>query len=115
MDKVEFARKLRREQTPEEAVVWGILHGRRFHGFKFRRQVPVDAYFADFLSEEGSLIVEIDGDHHLEQMAKDDARTAVLRDHGYSIVRLSNHEVRTDIAAVRAEIASGLGILGDTL
>ena len=114
METVDFARKLRREQTPEEARVWGILRGRRFHGFKFKRQVPVGRFFADFLSEDGRLIVEIDGDDHLEHMSKDDARTDVLRDLGYHVIRLSNHDVRTNMPLVRAEIAAGLGIAGDT-
>ena len=112
METIEFARKLRREQTPEESIVWGMLRGRRFHGYKFKRQVPIGPFFADFACDSERLIVEIDGSQHLEEMAKDDTRTALLQEFGYNVVRLSNHEVRTDLDAVRAEIAAGLGLVG---
>jgi very-short-patch-repair endonuclease len=34
----QIARLLRREQTDEEKQLWRALRGRRFAGFKFRRQ-----------------------------------------------------------------------------
>ncbi|MFA1644327.1 MAG: DUF559 domain-containing protein, partial [Enterobacteriaceae bacterium] len=37
MDKL---KQLRKEMTPEELRLWYLLRGRRFFGYKFRRQMP---------------------------------------------------------------------------
>ncbi len=55
------ARELRRCATRAERVLWGRLRGRRLDGIKFRRQVPLGPYFADFLSEEVQLVIKADG------------------------------------------------------
>ncbi len=44
----EFARRLRKQMTRAEEILWAQLRGSRFHGAKFRRQVPIDRYVADF-------------------------------------------------------------------
>ena len=114
MRETAFARHLRQKQTPEEVIIWGMLRGRRFDGLKFRRQVPVGDYFADFLCESEKLIIEIDGSDHDEKSACDDQRTHALNSHGYHVVRLSNHDVRTDLDLVRAEIRTAFGHQGVT-
>ena len=43
------ARKLRREMSDEERVLWMLLRDRRFADFKFRRQVPLGDYVVDFV------------------------------------------------------------------
>jgi very-short-patch-repair endonuclease len=58
--KHDFARKLRRDQTVVERKLWFALRGRRFHGFKFRRQQPIGPYVVDFVSFESRLIIELD-------------------------------------------------------
>ena len=73
-----FARSLRREQTEAEVKLWQELRGRRLDGIKFRRQVPVGPYIADFLCGEGMLIVEIDGSQHADS-AQDMVRDAELK------------------------------------
>ena len=42
------ARRLRREQTDAEAVLWRALRSRQLEGFKFRRQHPVGPFITDF-------------------------------------------------------------------
>src|SRR5690606_2435866 len=32
-----YAKAMRRNETPHERLLWGILRGRRFNGVKFRR------------------------------------------------------------------------------
>ncbi|MBX3580897.1 MAG: DUF559 domain-containing protein [Rhizobiaceae bacterium] len=61
-----FARSMRREPTGAEDRLWGAVSGRRLDRIKFRRQVPVGAYIADFLCAEAMLIVEIDGSQHAD-------------------------------------------------
>ncbi|MGZ3456599.1 MAG: DUF559 domain-containing protein, partial [Polyangiales bacterium] len=39
--KFELARRMRREQTTAERLVWAIVRSRRCLGLKFRRQVVI--------------------------------------------------------------------------
>src|SRR5258708_27522385 len=71
----ETARKLRREQTPAEQIVWRHLRGRRICNVKFRRQFPIEPYFTDFCSIERRVIVEIDGSQHADHCGDDEVRT----------------------------------------
>ena len=61
MDKIANARRLRQEKTDAERKLWSILRGRKLDGWKFRRQVPIDRYFADFACMEARLVIELDG------------------------------------------------------
>jgi very-short-patch-repair endonuclease len=59
--KVGFARRLRREMTRAEGLMWEQLRDRRLVGLKFRRQQIVDGFIADFYCDSARLVVEIDG------------------------------------------------------
>jgi very-short-patch-repair endonuclease len=48
-----FAKKMRREPTDAEATMWRLLRDRRLALFKFRRQVPFQAFILDFVCFEG--------------------------------------------------------------
>ena len=87
------ARRLRSEQTPAEAKLWLTLRGRRFAGYKFRRQFPVKGYIADFCCPDKKLIVELDGGQHAEQTQYDMKRTSDLQSWGYRVVRFWNGEL----------------------
>ena len=84
------ARKLRADMSDEERILWMLLRDRRFAGFKFRRQVPLGDYVADFVCFERGLIVELDGSQHAEpeQAAFDAKRTSVLEAAGFRVVRI---------------------------
>ena len=102
------ARNLRREQTPAEARLWTRLRNRDLFGAKFRRQVPVGPYIADFLCKELSIIVEADGGQHADQMAYDTRRTAWLEAEGYQVLRFWNHDILTDTDAVMSVIGDAV-------
>ena len=91
-DQTRFARQLRRDMTLAEAMVWRALRGSRLSGEKFRRQVPVGPYVADFLCREAKVIVEIDGPSHddPEQSLRDRDRDAWLEGQGFRILRFPN-------------------------
>ena len=55
------ARALRREMTDAERKLWLFLRQRQLDGIKFRRQVPIGQYIADFASHTPKVIVEVDG------------------------------------------------------
>ena len=94
-----FARSMRREATEAEDRLWQELRGRRLDGIKFRRQVPVPPYVADFACMEAMLIVEVDGSQHGDD-PKDEARTAFLRSRGFRVLRFWNDEVLREMNSV---------------
>ena len=67
-------------------------------GFRFRRQVPITGYVADFVCPQARLIVELDGSQHLQQANYDSSRTAALEALGYRVLRYWNDDAlrRTD-------------------
>ena len=87
---LERARRLRREMSDEERVLWMLLRDRRFAGFKFRKQVPLGDYVVDFVCFGSKLILELDGAQHAEpEQAKFDAeRTQYLEAAGFRVARI---------------------------
>ena len=47
--------------TDAERRLWFALRDRRFANFKFRRQVPVGPFIADFVCHDARLVIEVDG------------------------------------------------------
>ena len=77
-ERIEFARSLRRSPTRAEDVLWAQLRGSRFHGAKFKRQVPFDRYVVDFYCHAAKLVVEIDGKQHEWLSGYDEGRGELL-------------------------------------
>jgi very-short-patch-repair endonuclease len=100
----ETARRMRREQTPAEQVLWRHLRGRRMCNAKFRRQFPIGSYFVDFCSIERRLIIEVDGDQHAERFNEDEKRTSFLNSLEYRVLRFWNDQVLKNTDEVLAEI-----------
>lgn len=94
------ARSLRQEQTPAELKFWYAVRDRRLEGLKFRRQVPIGNYIADFLCSEHHLIVELDGGQHADSVVRDGKRDAWLIEQGFTVLRFWNHEVLTSMDGV---------------
>ena len=103
-----FARKLRREATDAERLLWLCLRDRRLAGYKFRRQYVIGPYGVDFVCLEAKLIVEVDGSQHIEQADYDGTRTNYLSSLGYNILRYWNHEILLDIDSVLQHILENL-------
>ena len=61
------ARELRQQSTEAEKKLWQHLCNRQLDGIKFRRQVPIGPYIADFAAVEALLIIELDGGQHADQ------------------------------------------------
>ncbi len=109
MDRINFARRLRKEQSDAEAIFWQMVKGRRFCNLKFKRQVPIDKYIADFVCEHEKLIVELDGFQHDKNEPYDDARTDILQLHGYRVWRIKNEDIYEDIDQVLYDMKQFLG------
>ena len=97
------ARALRQCQTDAEKALWNMLRNRRLGGFKFRRQVPIGPFIADFYCAVVKLVVEADGGQHAECQT-DLLRDAWLHSHGILPLRFWNHDVLTNQAGVAARI-----------
>jgi very-short-patch-repair endonuclease len=69
--KRDAARLLRRNATDAARPIWRLLRDRPLDGVKFRRQVPIGPFVADFASIEHRLVVELDGGQHAK--SKSDA------------------------------------------
>jgi very-short-patch-repair endonuclease len=104
MDRTANARRLRSTQTLAESELWAIVRAGRLQGFKFKRQVPIDRYFVDFLCSERRLIIELDGKVHEERELYDAERTEVLEACGFHVVRFPNEHVLTDPGGVAEAI-----------
>jgi len=69
--------------TPAEARLWYRLRAGRLQGTKFKRQVVIGGYIAAFAAIARGLIIEVDGDTHAGNEARDERRTAALEARGY--------------------------------
>ncbi|WP_395443181.1 DUF559 domain-containing protein [Caulobacter sp. UC70_42] len=108
MDKLSNARRLRRDQTLAEKVLWGLVRNRRLGGFRFLRQVTIDRHFADFVCEAAKIIVELDGASHEGREDYDERRTQTLELYGYVVLRVRNERVLTDPGGTADDILAVL-------
>jgi len=102
------ARRLRRNQTNAERILWFRLRDRRLAGWKFRRQFPIDRFIVDFFCADAHLIVELDGGQHAAQADADDGRTRILAAMGYLVLRFWNTDVTQNTEGVLEEIMLAL-------
>jgi len=93
-------RALRRAQTDAERILWGYLRSRRLGGVKFRRQVSIGPFIADFCCLEKRIVIGLDGGHHAEQSDRDSSRSKWLEQHGYRVMRFWNNDVMDNIEGV---------------
>ena len=68
------ARRSRHEPTMAEAAMWKLLRDRRLGDLKFRRQMPIAPYIADFCCPALKLIIELDGGVHVLRAESDTKR-----------------------------------------
>ena len=98
------AKQLHRNLTPAEARLWERLRAHQMKDIHFRNQHAIGNYVVDFCSPHRKLIIELDGDQHLEQAEYDGERTSFLESKGYRVMRFWNGEVMQDIEGVMRSI-----------
>ncbi|CAN5300953.1 endonuclease domain-containing protein [soil metagenome] len=100
------AKGLRRESTDAERAVWRMLRGRALEGRKFRRQVPLGPYIADFACFDPKVVIECDGSQHVDS-AYDEERDAWFRREGFKVLRFwSDHVLREPEGVADAILAA---------
>ena len=97
------AKWMRSNPAEVEAKLWAILRNKRFAGYKFKRQVVIDWYIADFVNFEHRVIVEADGSQHAES-DYDARRDGHLRAGGFKVLRLWNNDIFLETQSVEAAI-----------
>ena len=106
------AKRLRRNQTDAERVLWFHLRDRRLAGLKFKRQVPINRFIVDFYCASGKLILEIDGGQHDLQNVSDTNRTKILESKGYLVLRFWNNDFLKNTIGVLEAILSTINQRG---
>ena len=106
MKNTNLARKLRKNLTQQERLLWKILRNSNLKNLKFRRQYPIGNYIADFVCIEKMLIIEVDGGQHNEITNKenDSERTEYLNSRGFKVLRFWNSDIDKNITGVYDEI-----------
>lgn len=103
-----FARKLRRDPTTPESLLWEALRLKRLDGHHFRQQRVIEPYIVDFYCPQAKVAVEVDGETHLWRSMEDRERDERLLEAGISVVRVTNDQVRYRLDAVKALIRSAI-------
>lgn len=96
-----LARKLRKEMTLSEVLLWQDIRRKRF-GVEFHRQVPIDEYIVDFYCHELMLAIEIDGSSHIsdEIQINDIKRQKRLEVLGVNFIRFTDIDVKRNMQEV---------------
>jgi len=81
--------------TEAEIKLWNILKSKGFNKYKFRRQHGIGRYIVDFYCPKLKLIIELDGDQHLElkNIIYDQKRTKYFSSLGIKIIRFFNNDI----------------------
>ncbi len=95
-----YARKLRKQGTYAEVLLWNILKRKQIKGHKFTRQKPIDKYIVDFYCPKLHLAIEIDGITHDEKTNEDLIRQKIIEKQKVHFLRFADHEVKKNLQGV---------------
>ena len=109
-EQLKNARRLRRDMTVPERLLWGKLRDRRLCGLKFRRQHPFGPYVLDFFCLSANLALELDGETHAGRAEHDEQRTNYLASQGVRVLRIHNDDLVGDLDNVLEAILLACGI-----
>lgn len=103
-----LARKLRKDMTFGETLLWNELKEDKLWGFDFDRQRCIDNYIVDFYCKELKLAIEIDGmSHNFEEaFEQDNVRQQRLEYLGINMIRFAEAEVKDNMVNVIRTIES---------
>lgn len=98
-----FARKLRKNMTEAEAVLWDHIRKEQL-GYRMKSQRVLRGFIADFYCPAAKLVIEVDGGYHLHRGSYDLWRDDCLRKVGIETIRFTNEAVLRRTESVLAEI-----------
>jgi very-short-patch-repair endonuclease len=97
--------------TPAESAFWLAVRRNQL-GLRVRRQVLIIGYIADFYCPLPGVIIEIDGPIHDDRRLADAARDFHFSKVGLVTLRLSNHDVLSNLPGT---ISTVRGFLADSI
>jgi len=100
-EQTSFARRLRRNVSKTERRLWAHLRSGKM-GAPFRRQHPIDRYFADYCCVPLKLVIEVDG--HLHSAERDSIRDHRMNQLGFDILRFSVQGIDENLEGVVSTI-----------
>ena len=104
---IDRAKALRKNMTDAERRLWYRLRAHRFHGLKFKRQVPIGPFIADFANLRTKIVIEVDGGQHNESH-RDRIRDRFLSERGFRVLRFWNTDVLRSTEAVLETISDAV-------
>jgi very-short-patch-repair endonuclease len=110
---VKRARQLRKEMSLPEVLFWRALR-KRPGEFRFRKQFPFDPFVIDFACLTVRLAIEVDGEAHDrgDRPQLDASRDRLLREAGFTMMRIPAREVLGNMEGVLAGIVALCRTLG---
>lgn len=105
-----LAKRLRRQLSLPEGLLWRAIRARKLDGLHFRKQHPIGPYVLDFYCDAVKLCIEVDGGSHGfgDRPARDERRDAWLSEMGVRTLRLSAELVLQDVDAAVSTIRGAL-------
>jgi very-short-patch-repair endonuclease len=100
----QIARKLRKDMTLAEILLWKELKGKKVLGYDFHRQKPIDEYVVDFYCPRLKLILEIDGDSHDGKEESDKIRQEKLESLGLTVLRFWDLDVKANVDGIVGQL-----------
>jgi len=97
---VSRAKELRKNMTVAEQKLW--KNYLKTFPYRVYRQRPIENFIVDFYCPKLKLVIEIDGDSHYQENAKDydNERTQILQTYGLKVIRFNNDEVLSNFTGV---------------
>ena len=101
-----YSRRLRKEMTDAERLLWSKIRGKQVKGFQVYRQKPIGRFVVDFYCPKSKLVIELDGGQHYSEViqAKDESRDRYMESVGLKVLRFSDTEVFENLPGVIEEI-----------
>lgn len=101
------ARQLRREASePERRLLRALREA--FPHLKWRHQTPIGRFYVDILCFSERLVIEVDGDTHAATSNDDAARTRLIEQEGYRVLRVANADVLQNLDGVLTHLSFSL-------
>ncbi len=103
-------KRLRKEATKTERIIWSKLKNKQLLETKFKRQYSIGPYIVDFYSPSAKLAIEIDGSGHYtdEGIEYDRVRNEYIESAGIRVIRFTNIEVNKNLKGVLDRIAEAV-------
>ena len=86
--------------TLSEVFLWLELKGKKMMGYDFHRQKPIGDYTGDFYCPALELIIEIDGDSHIDKYKEDLVRQKKMESWGLTVIRFDDLDVKNNLEGV---------------